>query len=1626
MLEQDNISRIKILLKAHPRGLTITDVSQNLKINRNSAAKYLEILQISGIVESKSYGTAKVYFLTHRLPISALVSITADLVVTLNENHRILFVNDSFCTFFEVKKEDVAGSHIVEIFKKGIGRDVLPGIFSDIIAGKEEVHEVRISQDTSDFFFKIKSMKTVFDDGSRGVTILMEDVTRETKDRAELEAKEARYRGIVEDQTDFVVRFLPDGTLSFVNTSFCRFLGKDHQNLLGTPFSYTIHPKDRQEFGRSLATTMQEKPVVTFECCSELATGTVHWIAWTIRAMYNSGREPVEYQAVGHDITEKKKEADFIGRHLSEMEFFSAKLQQFIELPPGADIYQVIGNGFSEILPIAAVCVSNYDPATSTLTIKTVCTEHDKEVFTEYIGRDIIGLNIPAGDGSYTRDLLSGQIFSRKGTLSDIIRQQVPESTCAAIENTLNLGEYYSVGLTWRGALLGAVTFSVRKGADLEHKSVGETYVRAASIALQRSLAESALAESEQLYRSVLDNIQDVFYRSDKEGNLLMISPSGRTMLGYSMSDEIEGRSIARDFYFNPEKRKDLIDKITAEGSVSNYEVILKKKDGTRIFIETNSHLFYDRDGSPLGVEGIFRDITERKESERKIQQYIGEMEFLSQKLLDFITMPPDESIYEKILSDLKAIVPDATILVNSFDQGTGIVTVECAAMTTHRRDAVFRALSRDLVGSGFPIDSSGTRTFRKGRLEAANLPLFEIAFRSIPEPICDKLEKELDFGNKYTIGLIHRGEIMGNATFIMDKGHAIPDPGLIEMYAREAAIALQHSRAEKALAESEVRYRTVLDNIQDVFYRSDISGDLIMASPSWARILGYTSLDECLGKSIAQDFWLEPEKREVFLGAVMSKGSVTDYEVVLKKKDGTPLQVSTNSHVYYDKDGMVLGVEGIFRDISERKEAERKINQYIGEMEFISQKLLEFISMDPSENIYQKIAGDLNTMVPEGSLVAVNSYDTKTGILTVEAAVTTDRKRETIIRLMGREPAGSKFRMNETSYAGHLTGKLYNVGLPLYEVLSRNIPEAVCRQLESELTAPDVYTIGFVRSDEVLGSATIFLERGKVIENLPIVETYAREASIALQRYLAEEARRKSDEVFLNFTQNSPFPIALIKEDGTFQYINESFSQLFGYDLNDFHTLTEWFCLIFPDPAYRKQIVERSELDRSQPGPRPALVGAYPVRCKDSIVREVISRRIILSGGMVCVICEDMTERNKAEQTQRLLSSIITSTSDAVIAKDTRGTIISWNQAAEKLYGYSGEEMIGQDISRIIPSDRIEEMEGIFRRVERGESISNLETRRIRKDGKFVDVSVTVSPIMDDAGTVTGASTIARDITRHKAEERLRENEEQYRSLVENISVGFYRSTGDPTGRFIWGNSSLVRILGYPSFEQLSEVGIADIFVEQDGRKRLLDDLKKEGFVKNREIALRKADGKTVSVLVTALARFDQGGNLSCINGIVVDITGQKEAEDRVQIKDKQMQDILACVPYPVVITDHENCVIAWNAAMEQLTGIQKGQVAGRDDYEHLLPFNDPARPSLVTLFDATDEDLDRSYPGAYRQGTAITAPVRDRRHQEDPPVFLTVRASPLSDSEGVRIGAVQIIQPATPIRTPELRNSR
>jgi PAS domain S-box-containing protein len=137
-------------------------------------------------------------------------------------------------------------------------------------------------------------------------------------------------------------------------------------------------------------------------------------------------------------------------------------------------------------------------------------------------------------------------------------------------------------------------------------------------------------------------------------------------------------------------------------------------------------------------------------------------------------------------------------------------------------------------------------------------------------------------------------------------------------------------------------------------------------------------------------------------------------------------------------------------------------------------------------------------------------------------------------------------------------------------------------------------------------------------------------------------------------------------------------------------------------------------------------------------------------------------------ERAALLLSAIVDSSDDAIISKDLNGVVTSWNKGAERLFGYTAAEMVGQSITILIPMDRQDEEPKILSRLRRGERVEHFQTVRKHKDGSLLDISLTISPVRDIDGNIVGASKIARDITQQKrADEALLASEARFRQLA-------------------------------------------------------------------------------------------------------------------------------------------------------------------------------------------------------------------------------------------------------------------
>jgi PAS domain S-box-containing protein len=150
--------------------------------------------------------------------------------------------------------------------------------------------------------------------------------------------------------------------------------------------------------------------------------------------------------------------------------------------------------------------------------------------------------------------------------------------------------------------------------------------------------------------------------------------------------------------------------------------------------------------------------------------------------------------------------------------------------------------------------------------------------------------------------------------------------------------------------------------------------------------------------------------------------------------------------------------------------------------------------------------------------------------------------------------------------------------------------------------------------------------------------------------------------------------------------------------------------------------------------------------------------------------IVYDVTERKRAEERLRQIAAIVENSDDAIISKDLNGRILSWNPGAERLYGYTAAEAVGQSITMLIPNDRPDEEPHILEQIRRGERVHHYETVRMRKDGSLLDVSLTVSPVKDAEGRIVGASKIARDITERKRAEAERSEQAEIIEMVNRV----------------------------------------------------------------------------------------------------------------------------------------------------------------------------------------------------------------------------------------------------------------
>ena len=274
----------------------------------------------------------------------------------------------------------------------------------------------------------------------------------------------------------------------------------------------------------------------------------------------------------------------------------------------------------------------------------------------------------------------------------------------------------------------------------------------------------------------------------------------------------------------------------------------------------------------------------------------------------------------------------------------------------------------------------------------------------------------------------------------------------------------------------------------------------------------------------------------------------------------------------------------------------------------------------------------------------------------------------------------------------------------------------------------------------------------------------------------------------------------------------------------------------------------------------------------------------------------QKIQELRLAQESASELAAIVESSHDAIIGKTLEGTITSWNKGAEKLYGYTAEEMVHQSINVLFPPDHHDEADLILESLKRGESIEHFETDRITKDGKRIAVSLSVSPIKDESGDISGSSTIARDITERKlAEKALQSSETRYRRLFESAKDGILILDA-ASGGIVDVNPYLAEMVGFTK-DQLVQKALWEIraFSGIVASKQEFEKLQILGYVHYEDLPLWARDGALRHVEFVSNSYV--AGDRHVIQCNIRDITERKQAEADLLKTNQRLEGALAGV---------------------------------------------------------------------------------------------------------------------------------
>jgi PAS domain S-box-containing protein len=672
--------------------------------------------------------------------------------------------------------------------------------------------------------------------------------------------------------------------------------------------------------------------------------------------------------------------------------------------------------------------------------------------------------------------------------------------------------------------------------------------------------------------------------------------------------------------------------------------------------------------------------------------------------------------------------------------------------------------------------------------------------------------------------------------------------------------------KINKALEMSEKRYRNILDNIQDAYLRADKEGNIIIASPSAARMYNYDSPQDMIGVK-ALSFYKNPEDRTYVLVELKKHGKVENNEVEALRNDDTSFFASQNAQFYYDENGQVLGTETLVRDITKRKEREN-LSDALNQINVNINSKLDY------DDIMQSIV-DLGTKAIGAESSVINLREENGWIVkfvynfpnNIIGQIKSDEESPTSIYVANKKEAVA---FNDAPNDSRVNRN----GMKLHGVAS-------------------LLVVPVILKDEVRGIIAFYHHKKSVVftdAQIDFANKLASSVSQALENAELFENIKKSEEKYHSLYSSMNEGVALHEIIYNTQHeavdyvvtdINQAYEKITGLKLSDVQGKKASELYGTGNPPYVKIYADVAE------NGKPTEFETFFEPMDKYFRISVISP----DKGKFATIFDDITERKKAEhelkESEEKYRNIVEIANEGIMIADTSGRINFVNAKMAEMLGYSSEELIGTDATTLVDKNEIEI--GLQKIENRKKGIQeSYEIKYIRKSGEELWCLISATPMYDYNGKHIGNMTMQTDITeRKKANDALQESEERYHSLFDNNHAVMLLINPD-NGDIIDANPAATHFYGY-NYDELVKMNINNINVLSE--EEIHDKMQKSVSSQQNNFLFKHklASGKIRDVDVYSGTIVLGGKKL--LYSIVHDVTDRVIAQNKLNEYNEQLQ---------------------------------------------------------------------------------------------------------------------------------------